>query len=214
MPFCVSCVNDLGNDVMTEINKIEISGIEESYSVIAKQETLVINPEIKGSLSASDESNLSYEWFLCDNGITNHNHYTISTERNLNYFVESTPANYTLHFAVTDKSTGLKWEHETSLSIVSPMVRGFYLMGDKADGTVAMDFMSYIEGRDTSIISDVYKNTKGLKGAKSGVFTGYYITADVINLWVMAENGSYQLENSASLTEISEMSVDGSSLSL
>ena len=205
MPFCVSCINDLGNDVMTEINKIEISGIEESYSVIAKQETLVINPEIKGSLSASDESNLSYEWFLCDNGITNHNHYTIGTERNLNYFVESTPANYTLHFAVTDKSTGLKWEHETSLAIVSPMVRGFYLMGDKADGTVAMDFMSYIEGRDTTIISDVYKNTKGLKGVKSGVFTGYYITADVINLWVVAENGSYQLENSASLTEFTEM---------
>ncbi len=205
MPFCVSCINDLGSDVMSEINKIEISGIEESYSVIAKQETLTINPEIKGSLSASDESNLSYEWFLCDNGITEHNHYTIGTERNLNYFVESTPANYSLHFAVTDNTTGLKWEYETSLSIVSPMVRGFYLVGDKADGTVGMDFMSFIEGRDTSVISNVYNNTKGLKGAKSAVFTGYYYSADPINFWVIAENGSYQLEKSASLTEFAEM---------
>ncbi len=206
VPAFISCVNDLGNDTISEINQIEISGIEESYSVIAKQETLTINPEIKGSLS-SDESNLSYEWFLCDNGITEHNHITIGTERNLNYFVESTPRNYTLYFSVLDNTTGIKWEKETSLSIVSPLVRGFYLVGDKADGSVGMDFMSYIDGRDTTVVKDIFANTKNLKGAQNALFTGYYVSSDVINLWLMTESGSYQIENSSSLSEIKEMDV-------
>lgn len=206
VPMFFSCVEDLGNDTLSEINEIEISGIEESYSVIAKQETLVINPEIKGSLSASDESNLSYEWFLCDNGIMpNHNHTTISTDKNLNYFVESSPSNYTLIFSVTDKSTGLKWEHETSLSIVSPMVRGFYLVGDKSDGAVGVDFLSYISGRDTSVVKDVYANTKGLKGAENALFTGYYYSPEYCNFWIVANNGSYQIEKEAELTTVKEM---------
>ena len=36
VPAFISCVEDLGNDTVAEINKIEISGIEESYSVIVK----------------------------------------------------------------------------------------------------------------------------------------------------------------------------------
>lgn len=207
VPAFISCVEDLGNDTVAEINEIEISGIEESYSVIAKQETLVINPEVKGSLSASDESNLSYEWFLCDNGITDHNHYTIGTERNLSYFIESTPANYTLYFSVLDNSTGIKWEKKATLSVVSPMVRGFYLFGDKADGSVAMDFLSFIDGRDTSVVKDVFVNTKNLKGAKNAVFTGYYVTEDMVNMWVISESGSYQVDKSASSTEVKELDV-------
>lgn len=206
VPVFISCVDDLGNDTISEINEIEISGIEESYTKIARQETLAITPEIKGSLSASDESNLSYEWFLCDNGIEpNHNHITISTERNLNYFVESNPRNYTLYFSVLDNTTGLKWEKETELNVVSPMVRGFYLAGDKADGTVGIDFLSFIDGRDTAVVKNIYLNAKNLKGAKNVVFTGYYYSDYLIDLWIMAENGSYQLEKSASLVEIKEI---------
>ncbi len=201
-----SCINDFGSDTIAEINEIEISGIEDSYSVIAQQETLTIKPVIKGTLSASDESRFTYRWFLCDGGMTNtHKHITISTERDLNYFVESTPRNYTLYFSVLDNTTGLKWEKGTDLSIVSPYVRGHYIVGDKADGSVGMDFLSFIEGRDTTVMKNIFVNTKNIKGAKNAIFTGFYITEETINLWIMSESGSYQVENSASLPEIKEM---------
>lgn len=201
-----ACVKDLGSDSMVEINEIEISGIEESYSVIAYQETLTIKPEIKGSLAGFDESNLSYKWFLCNNALgEDHKHITIGTERDLNYFVETAPRNYMLYFSILDNSTGLKWETATELSIVSPYVRGHYIVGDKADGSVGIDFLSFIEGRDTIVMSDIFVNTKNIKGAKNAVFTGTYYSEPAINLWVMSESGSYQVENSASLTKIKEL---------
>ena len=89
------------------------------------------------------------------------------------------------------------------------MVRGFYVIGDKADGFVGMDFISYMAGKDTTVIADVYLNEKGLKGAKNVVFTGNYYNALLVNLWAIADNGSYQLNNSSSLTnfgEVEEMS--------
>ena len=52
----VSCVEDEGNYELAPINEISISGIEESYSRIAHAESLVIEPEIKGTISNTDES--------------------------------------------------------------------------------------------------------------------------------------------------------------
>ena len=110
-----SCVEDEGSNIISEINEIEISGLEENYYKVSGQETLTITPEIKGSLSNTDESNLEYDWFLCNKGIDkDHAHEVISTERNLNYEVTAAPSSYNLYFSVKDKSTGLKWETSTN----------------------------------------------------------------------------------------------------
>ena len=203
VPVFFSCVEDLGNDTISDINKITISGIEESYSVISQAETLTITPEIKGSIS-SNESDLSYEWFLCNNGLSDseHKHTLIGTERNLVYPANAAPSSYTLYFAVTDKSTGLKWEQSTSLKIVSPMVRGYYLLGDKADGTVGIDFVSMIDGRDNSLVKDIFVNSKGLKGAQDLFFTGYYYNEGAVSLWIVTESGSHPMEHTASMVNV------------
>ena len=109
-----SCVEDEGSNFISEINEIEISGLEESYYKVSGEETLTITPEIKGSLSNTDESNLEYEWFLCNKAIDkDHVHEVISTERNLNYEVTAAPNSYYLFFSVKDKTTGLL---QTSIS--------------------------------------------------------------------------------------------------
>ena len=61
----VSCVEDEGNNIISDVNEIEISGLQERYYCVTGEDTLTITPEIKGSLSDVDESNLEYEWFLC-----------------------------------------------------------------------------------------------------------------------------------------------------
>lgn len=205
-----SCVEDEGNDLMAPINEIEISGIEEAYHVVTQQETLEITPEIKGTLSNTDESDLEYEWYLCDNGITDHHHEVISTERNLSYQVVAAPSTYTLYFSVKDKVTGLKWEKECTLNIISPFVRGFYLFGDKEDETVGLDFVSMIEGRDIAVISNILNNNLELKGAEDVFFTGYYsFYPDFNNLWIVTKSGSYQVENSASQTSFNLIEESG-----
>lgn len=195
----VSCVEDEGNYDAATINEISISGIDENYSRIAYADSLNIKPEILGTVSGTDESQLEYKWFFSESDGLKVTHTVISTERNLGIPVDYAPGNYRLYFQVTDKSTGMKYERYTNLLASSPFVRGFYLFGDKEDGTCGMDFVSFIEGRDTSVINNIFVNSIKLKGARNLIFTGYHYNAKVVNLWAIADNGSYQVENSASL---------------
>lgn len=196
-----SCVEDEGNNVISEFNEIEISGLEENYYKVSGQETLTITPEIKGSLSNTDESNLEYEWFLCNKGIDkDHAHKVISTERNLNYPVTAEPSSYYLYFSVKDNSTGLKWEEYTNFSIVSPFVRGLYLFGDKEDGSVGLDFVSMIEERDPFVVKDILNNDLELKGAKDFLFSGHYKQLTT-SLWALTESGNYRVEYGSALSK-------------
>lgn len=206
-----SCVEDEGNNIISDINEIEISGLEEAYHLVTGEETLVVTPEIKGTLSNTDESNLEYEWFLCNNGIDDeHQHEVISTERNLNYPITVPPSSYTLHLSVKDKTTGIKWEATASLNVISPFVRGFYLFGDKQDATVGLDFVSMIEGRENIVIEDILNNDINLEGAENLIFTGYYSYYPESNiLWAITKSGSYKVENSASQTSFNFIKESG-----
>ena len=201
----VSCVEDEGNNVISEINEIEISGLEESYSCVSGEDVLTITPEIKGSLSDTDESNLEYEWFLCNKAIDkDHVHEVIGRERNLSYPVTAAPAKYVLYFSVKDKTTNLKWEAATNFNIISPFVRGFYLFGDKEDGNVGLDFVSIMEGRDTFVVKNVLNNDLNLKGAENIFFSGTY-TSTSSRLWAFTESGDYRVECGAAQTSFNLM---------
>ena len=189
----VSCVEDEGNNTISEINEIEISGLEESYNCVSGEDVLTITPEIKGSLS-DDESNLEFEWFLCNKAIDkDHVHEVISRERNLSYEVIAAPASYVLYLSVRDKSTNLKWEASADFNIISPFVRGFYLFGDKEDGTVGLDFVSIMADRDTFVVNDILNNDLELKGAENLFFSGKYSSTST-RFWAMTESGAYRVE--------------------
>lgn len=206
-----SCVEDEGNNILSDINTIEISGIEDAYYKISGQETLSISPELTGSLGELNESDLEYEWALCNKEIGNkHAHEVIGTERELNYPVTASPSSYTLYFFVKDKSTGLKYEKKTSFNIISTFVKGFYLFGDKEDGTVGLDFISMIEGRDNIVVTDILNNSLNLCEAEDLFFTGFYSPYPHFNnLWAVTKSGSCQIENSSSMTSFNLMEESG-----
>lgn len=193
-----ACVEDEGNNDLHPINEITISGISDQYYVVSNAETLSITPVVTGTQSGSENSNFEYEWFLCNQGVTdaNHEHETISREAVLEFPVNVDPSNYRLYLAVTDKSTGIRWEKSCLLYVLSPFVKGFYLFGNKQDGTVGLDFVGMIEGRDTTIVNDVMRNTLNLKGAQDIFFTGYYNDENSA-LWAITESGSYKVEYSS-----------------
>lgn len=198
-----SCIEDEGNNTLSPINEISISGIEEKYYKVSYAETLTITPEISTSLTGTDQSQLEYRWFISTGGESGSpTHTIIGTEKNLKYQLDIAPGTYSLYFQVLDKTNGLKWEKYTQLNMISQFVRGFYLFGDKEDGTCGIDFVSMMEGRDTTVVENIFKNSINLKGAQNLVFTGPYPELPNISLWVMSESGSYSMEFSSSLSEI------------
>ena len=199
----LSCVEDKGNNVLSEINEIKISGIEDRYDLTSYLETLNIEPEIECTLKDFSEDNLEYSWFFCrDSASTsNHSHEKISTERDLSYKVDVPPGTYTIYLQVTDKLSGLKFEKAFKLYASSRFVRGFYLYGDKADGTVGLDFVSMPVGKDTMLMKDIFINSLQVKGAKDLIFTGHYNNG-YNALWAVTHDNQYAIEYSAQLEKV------------
>ena len=197
-----SCVEDEGSYDLHPINEIKIDGIEESYSKVSKSESLTIEPKVELSMKDVDESNLVYQWFFTSGDPINKKHLVIGNEKNLNYKVDIAPGSYTLNFQIYDKTTGLKWEKETTLKSISPMVRGLYLFGDKEDGTCGIDFVSMMDKRDTMVVSDIFINSKQLKGAQNLAFSGTDYKPDNVRLYAVTQSGTHALEFSSSKTAI------------
>ena len=198
-----SCVEDKGSKITLDINEIEISGIEFQYDKTSYFDTLKVSPVIDCSLEGFSEDNLEYAWFFCQNSesLSNHKHEQISSERDLVYKVNVPPGMYTIYFQVTDKSTGVKYDHSFSLYATSQFVRGFYLYGDKSDGTVGLDFVSMPMGKDTTLIKDIFINSLQIKGAKDLIFTGHKDNG-YNALWAVTRDNQYSIEYSAQLERV------------
>lgn len=204
-----SCVDDEGSYENRPVNEVTIVGMEDSYSVIAGVTELDIQPEIEGTLQGTDESNYEYTWYVCLNDLnTSHEHTVLSHEKNLKTIIELAPKSYKIYLSVHDKETGIEWLASSDLEVETVLMNGFYVFGDKEDGTVGMDFLSMPTGQDSVIIKDIFVNERGLRGAENLIFTGSSYSANGQCLWATTTDGSYQIENL--ITENSVFDVDDS----
>lgn len=189
-----SCVKDEGTNDLNNINEVKVSGLEKSYVVVSGVESLKIKPEVKCSDINTNVDNLEYQWFVSQGVSTSLVHTELGKSRDLDYLVKLTPGDYTLYLSIKDPSTGIKWENSSSLRVSTPFTRGFYLFGDKEDGTCGLDFVSMLEKKDTSVVKDVFVNSKKMKTAKNLIFTGNNWTPDPVALWAVGGSESYSIE--------------------
>lgn len=217
-----SCVEDEGNNIIvdenelkSQLNEANIEGIDDSYYKVADVENLDIPVKVTGTLSGDDLSGFDFEWYICskDIGNTKHTHTVISHDRDLSYSLNGvTPGSYTIYFRATDKATKLIYEKSCYLNVISPYVRGFYLYGDKEDGTVGIDFVSMLDERDTTVIADMFDNTKGIKHAKDLVFTGCTgmgeAKANLEYLYAVTDDNSYSLTHTSTESKIGFSAAD------
>lgn len=180
-----SCVEDEGNYELLPINEAVVSNVEDEYNKLSYVETLSISPVIEGSMGKLDESKLEYDWFICNNGVSDHVHTHIGSEKNLEYPLDIAPGTYYLYLQIKDKTTNLKWEKRVKLNTQSQFVRGFYLFGDKSDGTCGMDFVSMVKDRDTVVVKDIFTNSVNMKGAQDLVFSGGSWNNKSVSLWAV-----------------------------
>lgn len=202
-----SCVEDEGSYVEVPVNEISISGLEDSYAVIVGKTLLDIQPEVKGTLAGSDDSNYEYQWYVCESDITGdtHIHTFLSDSKNLNQTIDGlAPGAYTLYFSIRDKSTDVEWQAAASLSVETELMKGFYILGDKEDGTVGIDFLSF--STDTAVVKDIFTNSQGLKGAEDLIFSGYYFNQALQTLQLVTASGSHRI--SSFIQESSVFDVD------
>lgn len=199
-----SCVEDEGNNTMNAINEARIEGIEGQYYKVTNLETLEIPVKVTGTLSGDKSDQFTYEWFLCNNALNEsyHRHQTISREKDLSFPVNVVPGEYRLFFRVKDKDSKMVFEKRSALNVLSPYVRGFYVFGDKDDGTCGIDFISMMEGRDTTVIAGLLDNTQGIRNAEKLVFMGHSYSTDFEALWAVTKDNSYALNSSANETRI------------
>ena len=195
-----ACVEDKGNDFITPVNEISILDIEESYSLISYSETLSIKPELEFSIDKVNDEALEYRWIIKKTDILTDEYTIIGAEKNLEYPVNIAPGSYYVYLQVLDKETGIRWEQRCSLNALSQFIRGFYLFGNKENGSCGLDFVSMMAERDTTVIQDIFLNSLQLKGAENLFFTGHY-NEERTALWMITESGSYSVDYSSSLSE-------------
>lgn len=192
-----SCVEDKGSYDKIPVNEVNVSGLEGSYSVIAGVTQLQIQPTVEGTLSGSDDSQYEYLWYACTSelGSDIHEHTVLGTEKNLDTTVDLAPGTYNLYLIITDKSTGLEWiaSRNVTLTVQTVLSRGFYVFGDKEDGTVGIDFLSMPEGGDSLIVKDIFVNEQGMKGAEDLIFSGYNYSTNGQNLWAVTNTGTSKI---------------------
>lgn len=193
-----SCVDDKGSYDEIPVNEVNISGLEETYNVIAGVTQLQIQPTIEGTLSGNDDSQYEYSWYACKSEVGSdvHKHTVLGTDKNLDTIVDLAPGSYRLYFIITDKSTGLEWiaSQNMILNVQTVLSKGFYVFGDNEDGTVGLDFLSMPDGADSVIVKDIFVNEAGIKGAEDMFFSG----SNGAYLWAVTNSGTYKITSSIS----------------
>ena len=146
--FSISCYDDEGSNDYHPINEVKISDWKKGgYTAIFKNDTLKITPlsyldtvrkePVIQFTEDSDPSRYEYEWKVVASSLTDDRDkgIVLGTERNLRYFVNLKPDSYTLYLKVKDTKTDLIWKSYTSLTVLSVTDKGFFVLGEKEDGT-------------------------------------------------------------------------------
>lgn len=202
---CISCVEDEGNYTYTELNKVTIEGLEESYSVLDKLDTIEIQPKITGSVLGDNLEHYEFQWHIHE-GITEHIHTIIGNEKDLYYPVNIGIGNYTLYLTVLDKTTGIKTITGSPLKVTTPTSKGFLILGDDLEeGIMGLDMVIMPAGRDTSVIENAYDNSETrFKGADRILYQGMRYN-DTQSLWMCTDDGSFRMNNTEDISIISEL---------
>ncbi|MEL4308615.1 PKD-like family lipoprotein [Joostella sp. CR20] len=146
--FVSSCTKDLGNYDYKEINEVQISGIDTTYTALLG-EPFAITPELNFTKSTNgDDSQYTYEWiaFNTDLGLLSDDiKKDLAITKNLD--LESLtipPGTYKVYYRVTDTQTEVQWSKSFMLVVSSSIQRGWIVLNDD-QGKARLDMVSIID---------------------------------------------------------------------
>lgn len=122
--FVTSCYDDKGNYNYTDLNDVQLSKIEESYTRTAFQDTLRINPEIH----AENADAFTYRWTIrAQKSGNTDTAAVIGTRKVLDFPVNLRQGIYDILLFVTDDRK-LERTFQTQLHVETQFSRGFYVL--------------------------------------------------------------------------------------
>ena len=203
-----SCYDDKGSYDYHEINEISIANWPDNGYTYLYLDTLRITPQVGVYDTTSTEP---YIAFTLDDGNPNRYEYiweveetnisytetpyrgVIGTERNLVFPLTLNVGTYRLYFKIRDTETDILWFSETTLNVQSSTDVGFLVLGEKEDGNVGLDMISFAAG-DTLIMTNLLEqsNLPDLQGPLRVIYTGNYMRNCYV--WMSTESGSYYFD--------------------
>ncbi|MDR0262506.1 MAG: hypothetical protein LBJ04_04705 [Sphingobacterium sp.] len=120
------CSKDLGNYNYKDVNRITITGLLEGNHPTGRiyeipfNDTIRLNPTVTGTLSASDTTQMTFEWKV--------DSVAVSKSKNLFYVANKRYGKISAEFTVTDRSTGITSSYNCFLNIVNPYKWGYYVL--------------------------------------------------------------------------------------
>ncbi|MDR1719369.1 MAG: hypothetical protein LBR67_04515 [Dysgonamonadaceae bacterium] len=195
-----TCYDDKGSYDYHDINEGTVSGLDSSYTVIYKADTLHITPQWTFTQDNGDPDRYRYEWTLTpaknDTSLSKH---IIGASHDLAYFPDAKPGDYNLWTKATDKETGVQWMGKSvPFSIRTQFGLGMMVMGEDAEGYADIEMISV--SSDTVILRKLLRNS-GLPPLRNPIRVYYsgkqsLASFDIYaELWAMTGDGSYQLDS-------------------
>ncbi|POY36284.1 hypothetical protein C3K47_11045 [Solitalea longa] len=187
-----SCKKDLGNYEYHDINKVTVSNISETGTITAVfGKPLTIKPEVSYTMDTKgDPSRYSYEWTYFDRTDAG-KIKVLATTKDLEFEgfpLKVTQDPYQFYYRITDKETGVRFDHPFKLNVRNEINEGWLLMTD-VNGNAQLDLISLnLDNTTFTPINDLLAKTGSdlkLKGKPLMVYsydTGTPFVAPGINL--------------------------------
>jgi len=138
----ISCAEDLGNYNYHELASPVVTGIDTKIPV-RKFERLLLTPEIEGEQFT--EEDYSFEWKVIPQTDAD-TASVISDKRILDYEVVLPEGKYYLYFTITNRASGLYWQHTYELEVTQTTSEGWMVLCSE-NGRTRLDMVSMITGQ-------------------------------------------------------------------
>lgn len=208
MLFLASCYDDLGSYDYRDINEVKfIGGMEEEYSAYTMVDTLKIRPKLLFTQDSTTAGRYEYSWYVGVANFTSGKVMKISDQRDLAYPVTLPRNTYILTFGVKDKETNVEWRTEATLYITTLFTNGWLMLGEK-NGNVALDMVSVSTVGDTTVITDILKNSglPALKGPRKMISINRPDNTFwpwVNGCFLMTDDGTFEMDRVALTSDVS-----------
>lgn len=160
--FMVACLKDNNNYDYSIPEKIIIDGVQSEYTLTSGLDTLQIHAQASSNVSQAE---FNYTWGIYETNVQGYAPQldTIAKGPILNYPIQLNAKTWKLVLLVSNKKTGFTTIKESTLNIITPYTRGWYIAKSIGDSTDIDQFITPSSLQDVIPNTDIYSRVNGQK---------------------------------------------------
>lgn len=161
-----SCLKDKSNYDYAPHEVITVEGIEKEYTRVSTQEKITLTPTVTSSVPGSE---FEYLWGIYETAVQGTAPVldTIVKAKDIDYMVSQPAKDWVLVFRVTNKKTGYSHYVNSTIHVVTPFTRGWYVakgVAGKTDVDLFTNKGSILPDAKIENVFSAYNGGKQLNG--------------------------------------------------